>query len=50
MLIKITDNKLARRRHHNSMAICAWVQKGYIPPRKESVLSSILFSLRQGVK
>lgn len=50
MVIHIQNGKLARRRYHNTMTICHWVQRGYIAPRKEAVLKTILFSLRQGVK
>ena len=50
MVISIQSGKLAKIRYHNAMTICKWVQRGYIAPRKEAVLSSVLFSLRQGVK
>ena len=50
MIISIQSGKLAKRRYHNAMTICMWVQRGIIAARKEAVLSSLLFSLRQGVK
>ena len=48
-VIHIQDGKLARRRYHNAMTICMWVQRGIIPPRKQEVLKTILFALKQGV-
>ena len=47
-IINITESKLAKRRNHNAYAICKWVQRGYIAPRKEAVLAGMLFALRTG--
>ena len=45
-IVNITEGKLAKRRNHNAYALCMWVQRGYIAPRKEAALAGILFALR----
>ena len=47
MIRSIWEGKLAKRRYHNAIAISLWVQHGRIPPRKEAVLKSVLFTLRE---
>lgn len=43
----IQEGKLAKRRYHNTMAIFHGVRSGKIPPRKKTVLETILYVLRE---
>lgn len=43
----IWDGKLAKRRHHNAVALSLLIARGAIPPRTEAALAGVLHVLRE---